>query len=347
MTDKSDILTLLNQAEAAALKNSQRAVIIQPGALGDCILTLPLAHFLISHLNIGAIDFISHCQYTDYFVSRTIVDTVKSIDSIPLHKLFVPCEQFCLPDDNDRLYEVFAGYNHIISFMAPEASEFEKNLLATVNCTHSAQITSINLKPPAGYNDHIAKYYINQYLQQNNDFQLENDICNIIKNPITSIKISDSDISQAKRLLTNNSDFVLIAPGSGGREKCWHLDNFIMLAQKFQAKGIQTVFILGYAELERFSSDNIKNLSDVGLVLSDLTIPQILGLGALCIQYIGNDSGISHLLATAAVKTLAIFCPTNPNIYSPIGINSKAISIAPDFWSKSEKAVEFVLKNIS
>ena len=35
--------------------------------------------------------------------------------------------------------------------------------------------------------------------------------------------------------------------------------------------------------------------------------------------FIGNDSGITHLAAGLGIRTLAIFGPTNPAIYKPIG----------------------------
>ena len=37
-------------------KEAQRAVILQPGALGDCILTLPLAKLMQEQLGLGGVD---------------------------------------------------------------------------------------------------------------------------------------------------------------------------------------------------------------------------------------------------------------------------------------------------
>jgi ADP-heptose:LPS heptosyltransferase len=38
-----------------------------------------------------------------------------------------------------------------------------------------------------------------------------------------------------------------------------------------------------------------------------------------CRGYLGNDSGITHLAAALGIKTVAIFGPTDPAIYAPIG----------------------------
>jgi ADP-heptose:LPS heptosyltransferase len=50
--------------------------------------------------------------------------------------------------------------------------------------------------------------------------------------------------------------------------------------------------------------------------------------------FLGNDSGITHLAAAVGIRTVAVFGPTNPAIYAPIG---PAVTIlrsdAPDFTS--------------
>jgi ADP-heptose:LPS heptosyltransferase len=36
-------------------------------------------------------------------------------------------------------------------------------------------------------------------------------------------------------------------------------------------------------------------------------------------MYIGNDCGVTHLAAATGTKTLAVFGPTDPALYKPIG----------------------------
>jgi ADP-heptose:LPS heptosyltransferase len=35
--------------------------------------------------------------------------------------------------------------------------------------------------------------------------------------------------------------------------------------------------------------------------------------------FVGNDSGVSHLAAAAGAPTLALFGPTTPEVWSPLG----------------------------
>ncbi|MCB1102996.1 MAG: hypothetical protein KDL10_11560, partial [Kiritimatiellae bacterium] len=42
-------------------------------------------------------------------------------------------------------------------------------------------------------------------------------------------------------------------------------------------------------------------------------------------RYIGNDSGITHLAAACGVPTLAIFGPTDPAVWAPLGAHVTVI----------------------
>jgi ADP-heptose:LPS heptosyltransferase len=138
------------------------------------------------------------------------------------------------------------------------------------------------------------------------------------------IKATKADVNRGRELLEEiNVDFseklVVIQPGSGGVHKCWHLDNFLAVAKGLSSKGVEVIFLLGPAELDRFSNATIKNINSVARCLTDLSLTQVLGLLSCADGFVGNDSGITHLAAGLGVKTLAVFGPTNPAVYGPIG----------------------------
>lgn len=138
------------------------------------------------------------------------------------------------------------------------------------------------------------------------------------------IKATEADKNRGKELLKEiDVDFgkklVIIQPGSGGPNKCWHIDNFLAIAKQLGSKGIEVVFLLGPAELDKFSKTNIKKIKSVGRCLMDLSLTQVLGLLSCADAFLGNDSGITHLASALGVKTIAVFGPTNPAVYGPIG----------------------------
>ena len=48
-----------------------------------------------------------------------------------------------------------------------------------------------------------------------------------------------------------------------------------------------------------------------------------------CEGYLGNDSGITHLAAMLGVPTLALFGPTDPLIWRPLGPSVRVIREHP------------------
>ena len=319
MQKKNDILSLLREKSAQAARLTQRGIILQPGAIGDCILTLPLAGLMKDCLGLGGIDILGHTEYIGILPGRTCVDGIRSIDSLDLHRLFVDTKAFDLAD-GDPLINAFADYAWIATFLGEPNSSFEQNLIFTANCSHSADVITLPTKAPKDFSKHISDFYTQQFTDQSGLFfqpwQLQPEEC--------LIKATEADIIGGKELLKEiNLDpagkVVVIQPGSGGAKKCWHIDNFLAIAKQLVSEDIQVIFLLGPAELDRFSNAAIKTIKSTAKCLTDLPLTQVLGLLSCADGFIGNDSGITHLAAGLGIRTLAVFGPTNPAVYKPIG----------------------------
>ncbi len=319
MRVNDNILDLLREKGAEAAWKSQRGVILQPGALGDCILTLPLAAFMKDVLGLGSVDILGHSEYVGILPGRTCIDGISSIDSKDLHRLFVETKAFDLKD-GDPLINTFSGYAWIVTFLGEPDSNFEQNLIFTAHCSHSAEVISLSLKPPKGFSGHLTDFYIQQFISQSGlslqPRQVRHGDC--------LIKTTEVDIAPGKELLkeigiVSGKKLVVIQPGSGGPSKCWHMDNFLAVAKKICSKDIEVIFLLGPTELDRISNATIKSISSVARCLTNLSLAQVLEILSCANGFIGNDSGITHLAAALGVRTLAVFGPTNSVVYRPIG----------------------------
>jgi ADP-heptose:LPS heptosyltransferase len=57
-----------------------------------------------------------------------------------------------------------------------------------------------------------------------------------------------------------------------------------------------------------------------GAVLARGLTPRVLGATlARAAAYVGNDSGVTHLAAAWGAPTVALFGPTDPAVWSPVG----------------------------
>jgi ADP-heptose:LPS heptosyltransferase len=104
-----------------------------------------------------------------------------------------------------------------------------------------------------------------------------------------------------------SSGRIVIHPGSGSAKKNWpYFDELI--------RQIPDAYVLrGPAE----GVEDAMPLRDVSRLLRESR------------GFIGNDSGITHLAAYLGVPTIALFGPTDPRIWGPIGRRSRVI------WKRS------------
>ena len=315
----NDILSLLEAEGAQAAKEAQRGVILQPGALGDCILTLPLVKVMTEALGLGGVDLVGHSEYIGILPGRSCVSSIRSIDSTELHRLFVEPAKFDLAD-RDPLINTFADYAWIVTFLGEPDGPFEQNLIFTANCSHSAEIITLSLKPPHDAAQHVAEHYVRQFARQSG---LPQDRAGIAATePL--IRVTDADRERGLELLEQrdidpSKRLVVIHPGSGGRHKCWHISNFLRIAQTLRDDGIEVLFLLGPAEVERFESIDKARLYGAARCIAHLSLSQVVDLLACTDAVVGNDSGVTHLAAGMGLRTLALFGPTDPALYKPIG----------------------------
>lgn len=105
---------------------------------------------------------------------------------------------------------------------------------------------------------------------------------------------------------------VLLHPGSGAARKNWPLERYIGLAERFRAEGKRVGWLLGPAEGALPLPRDAERVEEHALT-------RLGGLLADARQYVGNDSGITHLAATVGCDTTAVFGPTDPAVWAPCG----------------------------
>ncbi|MGD0090172.1 MAG: glycosyltransferase family 9 protein, partial [Planctomycetota bacterium] len=120
--------------------------------------------------------------------------------------------------------------------------------------------------------------------------------------------------------------FVAIHPGSGGRRKCWPAERYAKLAVKLAGQGALTPLLLfGPADEDtrREFEARIPPGADWECV-AERPLREVLALLSCARCYVGNDSGITHLAARAC-PTVALFGPTDPRVWAPLGQRVKIV----------------------
>ena len=116
---------------------------------------------------------------------------------------------------------------------------------------------------------------------------------------------------------------IAIHPGSGGAQKCWPVPSFAALIRHLWQRNYPILLLAGPADRQRV--EDILRLLPLqpqsGLLSTLIDMPLIHVAQHLlqCWCYIGNDSGVTHLAAMLGIPTIALFGPTNPSTWRPIG----------------------------
>ncbi len=284
----------MNLAETALAESAKpRLCALFPGALGDFICFLPALHSLARSY---AVDLLARSEFAA--IAPPAV-RVLSLERYEIRQLFMTDGV-----GDERVRQFFELYNAVYSWFASQQSLFVEQLQEVA--PGRAQLFPFRSETFTG---HQADFYLACVAAQSPDEP----------EPLVSLR---------PEALHWRDDFyrangcagvprLIVAPGSGAREKNWPEENFLEIAQWWRAQlGGQVVVVLGPVERER---RGVERLSGAGIVAGDLDLAQLAALlagGDLCL---GNDSGVSHLAAAVGSRTVALFGPSDERQWAPRG----------------------------
>lgn len=262
------------------------------GALGDFISILPsIYHFQKQH-TISQFTFLTKRPHGELANYLKISTDFKDINSYHFSFLF---DQNC---DQCKIDNFFRSYDLGI-FFAHENSPIYYNV-------SKSNLKIIRQNP---FPDHdISIYQFHNLMLNGINFEID-------INFISKVNETSSCIANQ---ISNKSIF--LHPGSGSLKKNWPFSNFLIIAKTLRQK-YPINWIIG--ECEELVC---KDIPESDKIFQNLSLPEIYRTLQEGILYIGNDSGISHLAAITGIPTIALFGPSNPNIWKPYGENVSIVT---------------------
>jgi heptosyltransferase-2 len=128
---------------------------------------------------------------------------------------------------------------------------------------------------------------------------------------------SDADRQFAEEFLKEQIEpMVAIHPGSGSPRKNWPLSHWRELLGTLLAERGRVLVIGGEADHTLLDQLRMEFGSRL-LIAQDLPLPALAAILQQCAQFIGHDSGISHLAASVGTQCLLLFGPTDPQVWAP------------------------------
>lgn len=281
-----------------------RFLVLRGGSVGDFILTLPALAALRRQWPDAYIELTGYPHIAELAVAGGLVDKVVSLESANIARYFA---FDAVIEESQACY--IKSFDLIISYLYDPGGTVKENMLKAgarqviygspmIAAGHAIDILMKPLETLAIY-------------PEGTEFSR-----------LTLVGMHrEKGVVRRKRV---GEKVVAIHPGSGSSKKNWPLVSFIQLAERLRAEsGCTPVFTLGEADGEiAVELDRIR--CDIPIV-SSLPLIELAEFLSACVGYVGNDSGITHLAASLGLPVVAVFGPTDPEIWAPRGPNIKVI----------------------
>lgn len=273
-------------------RDIKRVLVIRAGALGDVVLTFPALQELHRRYPAARIDVVGYPALWE--AAGDLVDRIESIDHPMFSGLFGG-----RPDDDLRTW--LESVDLAIAWTTRDPS-------TSLHAAGVPEMVHASPYPPPGA--HAARWLV-ETLSGLPPIPLEGDR----GDPPTSI----SGITLRSPLEGEGGTVprVLLHPGAGATWKRWPAERFAALAQEVRAWGLTVTLIEGPADEDAVRA--VQETAGPLPVLRGLSVRELareLGRGQI---FVGNDSGVTHLAAWLGLPTIALFGPSDPASWSPLG----------------------------
>lgn len=259
-------------------------LIFHHAALGDFVLTFALLRSLDESTTV-----VSSWQKAALAASLFKHVTAMDIEMLEFTRLFADGGPTSM---SPVVTEAFEQAERMISFVSSGDDAWAENVR---RLAPQAALYIVLPRPPQDFEGHITEFHREQLKHQG----LE------LAHP------------KAIRVKKRSRGAVVLHPGSGGADKRWAVEHWVELARHLAANGHAVKFVVGEVELE--DQEMIEVLQQAGEVKVCATTLDLLDELDKAKAYVGNDSGPTHLAGQVGLPTLALFGPTPPRVWQPLG----------------------------
>lgn len=290
-----------------------RILFIRGGAVGDFILTMPAIRLVRETLPGTEIEILGYPAIAELAVATGLATRVRSIEDARLATFFAPGAKL---DPDWCAY--LAGFDVVVSYLYDPDGYFAGNLKAAgVETLVACPFRPVEEAPFVPAAIQFAKP-LEQLALFLDDAALALDY------PATPV-LASLPAGKAGPL-------VALHPGSGSPKKNWSFEAWVAVFAGLLERNPETRFLITSGEAEgSVIAQFLALLDEARIPHHHLSGHRLVDLGAVYRQvdyFLGHDSGISHLAASAGAAGLLLFGPTNPGIWAPVSARMKVLRSA-------------------
>lgn len=316
--------------QSAEQQSGKGIILLHAGALGDCVLTLALVRAMKASWGEPSVAMAGRSGIVAWAKRHGLVSEAYALDPLGLHALYRADAE--IPEATGELFQ--RAYR-IVSFLGGPTDPVSVRLRELLG----DKFMAVDPRP----NDDTLR--VGRHITQ----QWADDLAKLghaIQSPAcTRVGIAKerliinrqqlearlrSRVSEAEAQARPFQSITLCHPGSGGLDKCVPLEAFETLIRSLRRDGATPAWIVGPDEVERFGPTWLQRLEVSAPVIFEDKLDVAADLVCGADAYIGHDAGMTHVAALAGVRTLAIFGPTDPRIWRPVGSRCTIVGFPED-----------------
>lgn len=274
--------------------------VVRAGALGDVVLTLPAVAALRSAFPRARLRAIGYPA--NWAIAGALVDDVWSIDRPAMAGLLTDVPGEAVPKALGSSDLVVAWTEHDPTSALQQAGV--------------RQIIHAPPTPPSGV--HATRWLLQSLaplLAAASGFPAAT-----VDPAAWQLPYTESEVLEARALLAELRlvGAVLVHPGAGAGWKCWPAERFAATGTSLRRRGISVALLEGPADSAAIAAVQSHTAQPFPVVPP----LEARALGAMLAQapcYLGNDSGVTQLAGVSGAATVALFGPTDPTTWQPLG----------------------------
>lgn len=291
-------------------------LIVHQGAIGDFVLSLPALEALHRSYPEAYFTFLARPNILELIQARPYVKDVLDFSTSRWAVLY-HLQGKVAAADLERLLPV-----DIIFIFGRSSSQIVADNLAR------------NFSKPTHRLDPFPKPGLDLSLVDHQCRQLEELGIPASPPPAAIIAPRHQDFVEARSFVRCNmspeESLILLHPGSGGRDKLWTPLGWVGLIHKLAVyPNLRLALLQGPADYQIVQQIRSRLDSISPLLVENWPLGKLAALMTETALYLGNDSGITHLAAACGTPTIALFGPTDLQIWAPRGPRVRIIRWKP------------------
>jgi heptosyltransferase III len=284
---------------------TKRLLVLRPGAIGDTLVALPALLALRRQFPGAQIEAVGNATALPVAEASGLIDRWLPFDDGRVTRLFMPSEP--PPDDP------FLGIDVAVAW----GRDADGTLSRALTRRGARTVIVAPSRPDPSAPEHTALHLLRTLAPLGISAGGE-----AIELPEVRVPAEADTRALAELAAAGLSDqpFVAIHPGSGSAAKNWPADQYAALVDRLQGEyGMASVVLAGPADAEALVVLHDRPGQPPAAELVERPLLVVAALLRRAAAFLGNDSGLSHLAGLLGIPTLALFGPSDPAVWAPLG----------------------------